>query len=94
MQLTIFDQPNLEEEHAEMLLFLLKKRELEKTPQGYFWKDTKEPLGQRTFYDAKCPYCGESASKHPINYDGQYDKRTCHWVLGRRGWRQLGDYDS
>ncbi len=34
----------------------------------------------------KCPHCSRPEKDHPT--------KGCDWVLGRRGWRQLGVYDG
>ena len=33
-----------------------------------------------------CPECGKESKDHPTKH--------CDMVYGRRGWRQLGSYDS
>lgn len=80
-----------------MLKFLIKECKILKDKDGYYWMDTKEQLGERTFIKHKCPECGESHDIHPIKsriMDSRSPTHKCDMVYGRRGWRRLGEYDS
>ncbi len=77
---------NQDLEYNEMLKFLVNKGFLFKKGDDYFWSDIKCILGERPeVVLPKCPDCG---ARH-VN-----TTPDCNNVYGRRGFRQLGEYDS
>ncbi len=84
-QLT-FDLGNKSAEYDEMLKFLVNKGFLYKNGDCYYWSDIKKPLGDRP--EVVLPRCPDCGARH-VN-----TTPDCNNVYGRRGFRQLGEYDS
>ena len=42
----------------------------------------------------KEPLCPECNARHSNVRKDKNGKLLCDWVMGRRGWRQLGVYDG
>lgn len=86
-QLTFADLPVYKDvQYKEMLNYLINNGKIAKNIHGYYWTDTKSPLGERPeVVLPKCPDCGVRHVKTTPDCDNVY---------GRRGFRQLGEYDT
>jgi len=86
-QLTFADLPvNKDIQYEEMLRYLINEGKIAKDKHEYYWTDIKCPLGERPAKVLrKCPDCNQ---RHEDVVE------WCNTVWGRRGWRQLGEYDT
>lgn len=60
---------------------------------------TNEPIIFKIRVDRLCPICKKARLKYRCPYCGNetcgdHAHNGCDWVMGRRGWRQLGVYDG
>lgn len=57
-----------------------------------FYKKIEELINKEKSY--KCPNCGALTDGKTSHISGSHYGRRCYTVIGRKGWRELGEYDS